>query len=393
MRKLILFFLGVLPLMLNAQTIDFTSRAHSNSEFSISIYNGIKIDTIARGQVSMVGAGKFVVPEKYKDVSAMASLSFGEKVKPIDIILHGQSFSFEILEQGRLSFSGSSENDLFYNKQSEVLKDENKDTYVYSYVKILNTMVKLSKVLGGQGQPTLFDKTNAKIGILNDVDVDKLYYSRFWFYAIDGLLRLSTGEEGFANDMIRLIDKTRTDKVFVALVEDFIMISNQYGMDDAFDIVIPHVKKLGRIEYPQGNIYDAFAMMKVMRGAKAPTIVGLEDSKQKVDYTLIVFHQPGCENCHIQLDLLQKRINFFKQNNVRIVSISGALDKAEFISESKNFSWNDKLCDLKGFAGQNFMNYGITGTPTFFLIDSDNVIIKRFAMEDDVDKYLIGTLQ
>lgn len=385
--------MGVLPLMLNAQTIDFVSRTHSNSEFSVSIYNGIKIDTIARGQVSMVGTGKFVVPEKYKDVSAMASLSFGEKVKPIDLILHGQSFSFEISEQGKLSFSGSSENNLFYNKQSEVLKDENKDTYVYSYVKILNTMVKLSKVLGGQGQPTLFDKTNAKIGVLNDVDVDKLYYSRFWFYAIDGLLRLSTGEEGFANDMIRLIDKTRTDKVFVALVEDFIMISNQYGMDDAFDIVIPHVKKLGRIEYPQGNIYDAFAMMKVMRGAKAPAIVGLEDSKQKVDYTLIVFHQPACENCHIQLDLLQKRINFFKQNNVRIVSISGALDKAEFISESKNFSWNDKLCDLKGFAGQNFMNYGITGTPTFFLIDSDNVIIKRFAMEDDVEKYLIGTLQ
>lgn len=393
MRKLILFFLGVLPLMLNAQTIDFVSRTHSNSEFSVSIYNGIKIDTIARGQVSMVGTGKFVVPEKYKDVSAMASLSFGEKVKPIDIILHGQSFSFEILEQGRLSFSGSSENDLFYNKQSEVLKDENKDTYVYSYVKILNTMVKLSKVLGGQGQPTLFDKTNAKIGVLNDVDVDKLYYSRFWFYAIDGLLRLSTGEEGFANDMIRLIDKTKTDKVFVALVEDFIMISNQYGMDDAFDVVIPHVQKLGCIEYPQGSIYDAFAMMKVMRGAKAPAIVGLEESKQKADYTLIVFHQPGCENCHIQLGLLQKRINFFKQNNVRIVSISGALDKAEFISESKNFSWNDKLCDLKGFAGQNFMNYGITGTPTFFLIDSDNVIIKRFAMEDDVEKYLIGTLQ
>lgn len=393
MKKIILFLLGIVPMILNAQTIDFVSRSHANSEFTVSIYNGIKIDTIARGQVSMVGGGKFVVPEKYRNVSAMASLSFGENSKPIDLILHGKDYSFEMTEKGSMIFKGSNENELFYNKQSEVLLEEHKDTYVYSYVKILNTMIKLSKVLGGQTQPTLFDQTSAKIALLNDVDVDKLYYSRFWFFAIDGLLRLSVGEEGFANDMMRLINKTKTDNVFVALVEDFIMITNQYGMDDAFDIVIPQVQKMGRIEYPQGSIYDAFAMIKVMRGAQAPAIKGLETSKQKADYTLLVFHQPGCENCHIQLDVLQKRINFFKQNNVRIVSISGALDKEEFNSESKNFGWSDKLCDLRGFAGQNFMNYGITGTPTLFLIDRDNIIIKRFALVNDVEKYLLGTLE
>lgn len=393
MKRFILFVLGVYTLAVNAQTIDFTVPEYANEEFSVAVYNGIKIDTIARGRVTMLGAGRFVVPEKYKDVSVMGSLAFNKKdSKPIDLILHGVPFNFEMNKAGKLKFDGSSENDLFYNKQSEVLSVENKDTYVQSYVKTLNTMVQLSKVIGAQGGASLFDQTNAKLAILNNVDVDKLYYSRFWFFAIDGLLRLSAGEEGFANDVIRLIDKIKTDRVFVALVEDIIMILNQYGMDDAFDIVIPHVKNLNRIEYPQGSVYDAFEMIKVMRGNPAPEIKGLNPAIEKANrkYTLLVFHQPGCDNCHIQLNQLIARYSFFESHNVRIVSLSGALDQRAFDAESKTFLWKDKLCDLKGFAGANYQNYGISGTPTFFLIDDKNIILKRFALVSDIEKYIIS---
>lgn len=393
MKRIILFVFGLYALFVNAQSVDFTVPEYANEEFSVAVYNGIKIDTIARGRVTMLGTGKFVVPEKYKEVSVMSTLTFSKKeAKPIDLILHGVPFSFEMKKNGKFVFDGSSENELYYNKQAEVLNGEHKDTYVQSYVKTLNVMVQLSKVLGGQGGASLFEQSSARLALLNNIDVDKLYYSRFWFFAIDGLLRLSAGQEGFANDAIRLIDKTKTEKVFVALVEDVIMILNQYGMDDAFDIVIPHVKSLNRIEYPQGSIYDAFEMIKVMRGNPAPELKGLDVKIEKANkkYTLLVFHQPGCDNCHIQLNQLIARYKFFENNDVRVISISGALDKQAFEAESKIFLWKDKLCDLKGFAGVNYQNYGISGTPTLFLIDSENIILKRFALVSDVEKYIIG---
>ena len=392
MKRFVLLLSIFFAVMLSAQTVDFTLREHANKNFSVSIYNGLKVDTIARGRINMLGDGKFVVPEKYKNTPAMGVLNI-DRAKSIDLILNKEDFSFSQSDKGVLSFKGSRENDLFYNRQSEVLNEENKATYVYSYVKMLNAVVRMRNVIQQQGKASLFDQTSAKIAVLNDVDVDKLYYSRFWFFAIDGLLRLSVGQEGFANDMIRMIDKTKTDRVLVALVEDIIMIVNQYGLDDAFDMIIPYVQKSGRIEYPQGNIYDAFAMAKVLKGTQAPTIDGLTNAKKGENkFTLVVFHQPGCDNCHEQLAILKSKNAFFEQQGVRIVTISGALDKQAFDKESKEFPWADKLCDYNGFAGTNFMRYGVIGTPTLYLIDSANTVLGRFAMILDVENYIRSAL-
>jgi len=40
--------------------------------------------------------------------------------------------------------------------------------------------------------------------------------------------------------------------------------------------------------------------------------------------------------------------------------------------------WADKLCDYKGFDGDNFRNYGIVGTPTYILIDKERIIRGRY---------------
>jgi hypothetical protein len=56
------------------------------------------------------------------------------------------------------------------------------------------------------------------------------------------------------------------------------------------------------------------------------------------------------------------------QLGVRVVSISTDNQKESFAKDKKNLPWSDpdKLCDLQGFSGKNFLDYGVMGTPTFF---------------------------
>ncbi|MFV0539444.1 MAG: peroxiredoxin family protein [Dysgonomonas sp.] len=72
---------------------------------------------------------------------------------------------------------------------------------------------------------------------------------------------------------------------------------------------------------------------------------------------------------------------------VRVVSLSSDHLKESFEKDKKHFPWadNDKLCDFQGFSGKNFLNYGIMSTPTFFLIDKDGIVIRRYALVADID--------
>ncbi|MFV0311995.1 MAG: peroxiredoxin family protein [Dysgonomonas sp.] len=103
--------------------------------------------------------------------------------------------------------------------------------------------------------------------------------------------------------------------------------------------------------------------------------------------TLLVFYQPDCENCHTQIDRLINDYPKLKKQNIRIVSISSDTNKDVFAGDVKRFPWpdSDKLCDYKGFAGINFVRYGIMSTPTFFLLDEKGAVIKRYALITDID--------
>lgn len=371
-----------------AQTIRFSLPDEANKKFSFYIPNGLNADTIAQGVISMTGQERIEIPEKYKGVPAMGTLDILDGVK-VNLILEENDFSVSLSPDQKYIFSDSKENDLFYNHAESVRLEENKGTYAQFYVNTATALSEVSRLISNPNQGNLFKRTNARLALVNAVDVDKLYYSKFWYFAIDGLLRLSIGQEGFANDMIKLLDKTKTDKVYIALVEDIITLTNQFGLDDAFDQVLLHVRDSGRIEYPQGAIFDAFTMLKVRKGSVAPALLGLKEFGGAHNYTLIIFHQAGCEYCHEQLRLLNENVTFFKDKKVRIVSVSGDMDKEVFEKESENLSWQDKLCDYKGFGGDNFMNFGVVATPTLYLLDGDNLVLGRFGTVLDIKKYLL----
>ena len=66
----------------------------------------------------------------------------------------------------------------------------------------------------------------------------------------------------------------------------------------------------------------------------------------------------------------------FKENGGEIVSISLDFDDAAFKEATKDFEWVN-YTELMHWDTQGIVEFGVTSTPTLFLLDKDNKLIKK----------------
>ncbi|MDR0866326.1 MAG: thioredoxin family protein [Candidatus Symbiothrix sp.] len=145
----------------------------------------------------------------------------------------------------------------------------------------------------------------------------------------------------------------------------------------AQQIIVQHIAETyADMEFKSNRIQRLVGMYKSMQGVVAPVLIGLEPPAAQP--LLVIFYESGCGNCTIQLAELKKYYPVIRDKGFRIVSVSA--DEAENVYEyhSKDFPWEDKLCDYKGFEGENFLSFGVIGTPSIFIIDKDGIIQGRY---------------
>ncbi|MDR2955949.1 MAG: TlpA family protein disulfide reductase [Prevotella sp.] len=377
----------ITPLLSFGQSINAYLPSEANKEYAFTLNKGINKDTIQQGKISVTGNIKIKIPEKEKGYKGIGSLLIKGN-NPLNLIINNENFHLEQDTTTRkYKFKESKENDFLYSiMQDGKIPAIDTTLYASHFIDLIRFMQQLNRVT--TQNVDLMERANARIYALDKMDMESLYTSSIWHNAIDALTRLSVSEEAFGNDMIRLLKRIQPQEVFEHLADNLITITEQYGWDDAFDIIVPYIKESGRIEFPQGNMYAAFALAKIQKGTLAPDIEGLETSLKSsgAPLTLLVFYQPDCENCHIQINRLIEDYPRLKQMGVRIISISADSEKESYENDLKRFPWNkeDILCDFEGFAGKNIITYGIMSTPTFFLIDKDDKIIKRYALLSDI---------
>lgn len=385
-RSFFVCLIFILPFLLNAQTIDVSLPKEANKEYVFILNKGIRQDTIQKGTLSFSGNIAIHIPENDIGYTGMGLLQIKDNA-PFSFIVSGNDFSVEQGEDSKYIFKGSPENTYLYSVlQDKAVPASDTTLYASNFIDMVRYMHQLNRAIQ---TGNLKDKSEARMYALHKLDMDRLYTSGIWYNVIDGLIRLNTDQQTLGQNMNEILGRIKSQEVYEHLVNNLITITQQFGLDDAFDIIIPYVQQSGRIETPRENIFTAFAMAKVRRGMPAPAIEGLTPSlgDSNAEKTLLVFYQPDCENCHIQLELLIKNYPKLNQMGVRIVSLSSDHLKESFEKDKKHFPWvdNDKLCDFQGFSGKNFLNYGIMSTPTFFLIDKDGIVIRRYALVPDID--------
>ncbi|MDR0873499.1 MAG: redoxin domain-containing protein [Prevotellaceae bacterium] len=143
--------------------------------------------------------------------------------------------------------------------------------------------------------------------------------------------------------------------------------------------------------YPDTKVEDEklqriLNVYRVEKGNIAPALAGL--SKPITQPAILIFFDSNCDHCRHELDWLIEHFSEMTAKGYRIISIAADTQQGNYLNAAAAFPWakDDRLCDYKGFSGENFKNYGIIGTPTIFQLDKTGKILGKFAKMEDIER-------
>ncbi len=363
----------------SAQKITISMLQEANQPYVFVLNQGLTLDTIQNGRLNFAGNTVIDIPETYKDYIGVGIFSIKDK-QSIFLIVNHEDFEMNI-NNARPKFINSAENNYLYDS---LFGNEPKinDTTLYAphFLTFLRFIQQQNQVL--QSGNDLMRKLQTRQYATDQLDFDRLYTSGLWFFAIDNLMKMESNQTMMGEDFIKILKRIRSPKVFESLSKNLVTIMEQYGLEDAFEITVPFIQNSGRIEVPKGKLFDAFQKAKFRKGMIAPTLEGRKNELKEtaLKKTIVIFYDPECHNCEAQLEQLSANYKKLLDQGIQIISVSSADDMSKDNLDKKRFPWKNKLCDFKGFVGNNFKNYGVISTPTLFLLDNEDKLIGRYAL-------------
>lgn len=240
--------------------------------------------------------------------------------------------------------------------------------------------------------------------VVNKLDWKTLYTSGKWLEVISTWTAIHTNvikdpylfAQNFDTIGKKISDKTQ----YADFTERVTYYLTQQGKDDYINAISQSVISSNKISQYEGVLS---AYTKGVVGSQAPDLIFTEHignvtdhnhkttvmksnelTEKKEGKTLLVFYESGCGPCANLLLQLPGNYEYLQSKNIKIVSISADSDEEAFKNKAKDFVWADYYCDFDGMQGVNFKNYGVSGTPTMFLLDKNGKILLRTAELADI---------
>lgn len=263
------------------------------------------------------------------------------------------------------------------------LRAENDRTNLYAarFRRISDFLLGIGSKLPGSEKEHIEDMNYL---VVNQLNLTDLWTSGHWDSLIEGWMDMQVNavrnDTVLLNNVKTILHRTKDNQIYSAYCEKLIQLLSKYGKDWIIVDIAKEIKKSGQLVNPSPFLSRITAAQS---GDQAPNIEGY-GHVLKGQPTILAFHDSGCGNCLEQMKQLMKIYPRLRQKGYKVISISADTDKNYFEDTCVNYPWKDKLCDLKGFAGSNFLRYGILGTPTFVLIDKNGIIQNRYARVEDL---------
>ena len=244
------------------------------------------------------------------------------------------------------------------------------------------------------------DAENTAKFIADDMDWELLYHTESWNKVIAVWVNLHTRELKdilrFKEDFDKISNKINDPvqyKDFTLKTADHLL---KGGMESIINIIAEDVRNSGKITDYSGVL--AY-YLKGAPGTQAPDLIIKNDKMNSIlkireladknsTKTMLLFYASGCGPCENLLEKLPGHYENIKAKGVKIIAVSADQDEKIFKDKAKDFLWKDVFCDYEGFRGINFRNYGVSGTPTIFLLDNTGKILLRTASLEEILGYL-----
>ena len=125
------------------------------------------------------------------------------------------------------------------------------------------------------------------------------------------------------------------------------------------------------------------------KGRTAPNII--LNGKQLNDYNqpvLIVFGASTCSHCKADLEELSQYYETWKaKKNLEVIYISLDTDEEVYNKAYKKYPWQ-KYCDYMGWETKSAKDYFVNATPTYILLDKNQVILEHPRSLKQVDAWV-----
>lgn len=413
------------PCVLHAQSVKFYFPHFAGNEYVFYLYQGEKNDTVQTGKIGEDGRLLLSLPDNHRDYQGIANWKLTDG-GGLSFILAGETFSIacteampsdtnivysstpeneclrllsdqrnrlfqkaEVIYRGQEVYNDDKKLSIFFKRELTRLKKafarlqptERTEVYAGQYFRISNFLNGVGSELYLPGEEDKL-KEDLRRFVNEQLNIDVLYTSGYWNSVISATFELFPDPMTFAGAMVNNLSRSSSQKVFETFSDNLMDICEQFNWTDAEDSIVSYLKTSGKISYPQGKLFLAYERSKTRTGKEAIPIPGIDDLKN----CLLVFYESGCDNCQTQIEAIQTHYSQLTEHGIRVISIAADTDPEEFKKYSANFPWKDKLCDYQGHTGENFINYGIFGTPTLFLIDENGKLSGRYALLEEVLK-------
>lgn len=392
----------------------------------VLLKQGISTDTLYNGVLDKDGAASFAVPAAYAGYTGMATVRVEDTNLDFIVSSKGENLTVSCGERyihgGNTVFEGSPENEYLQRQFIAQMNRLQKINYLTGLVRLYSpgnefgTAVQQEKDKLEREQTAftveidrnplyaarfiqLYNFLHGEIATLDyadstrmaavrgyvrdSLDINSLYTSGLWFETINGLLALyDTGmpfHSEYINDMSVLLSKATPGRVYNTLADNLISICESMSWGQLEEQLAYTLINQGRIGEPEGKVKMLMTMFKLAKGSEAPALT----SGKRPANALLVFYESGCGNCEDEMMSLRRHYPAIRQKGYEVVSISADVDESIYKNTSGSFPWKSRICELKGFSGEDFGNYGIIGTPTFFVIDKDGKVQGRYARLQD----------
>jgi peroxiredoxin len=239
------------------------------------------------------------------------------------------------------------------------------------------------------------EKFEAAKNYINDsLDFSVLYHTPLWKryleYWVGFYMQTNRTPEAFSGAFVpkakKVIRRTASDypEVTAYLVNNLLEFFNQYGIDQAAIDIAKYAYSSDFALGEPGKMAARILKIADLINQPAPKVIGLETPATPPKFTVLFFYESGCTNCEDQIAAFKKHYSELQSKGYRVVSLSADVNKEVFEYHSKSFPWKDKLFDTQGIKGENFKNYGISSTPSIFLLDANGIVKGFYAQLSDI---------